>query len=122
MARGNLYAAWPTDNRDFEEFLFQHSDVYAGRIPLPAGGRRSASAAAARQARTWSTFNVHGKEAEDLRRIHGYAIESGGKTYHIYRGDTHRHTEFSMDGNNDGSLQQTLPLCHRCRGARLTSA
>ena len=34
--KGNLYAAWPTDGRDFEEFLFQHSDVYAGRIPLPA--------------------------------------------------------------------------------------
>jgi hypothetical protein len=50
---------------------------------------------------------VHAKEAEELRRIHGYALESGGKTYHIYRGDTHRHTEFSMDGNNDGSLQQT---------------
>ena len=104
--RGSLYAAWPTDNRDFEAFLFQRADVYAGRIPLPAG------AAAAPVLRPKAkpdlvTFGVHGKEAEDLRRIHSYAIESGGKTYHIYRGDTHRHTEFSMDGNNDGSLQQT---------------
>ena len=31
-------------------------------------------------------------------------MESGGSTYRIYRGDTHRHTEFSFDGNNDGSL------------------
>ena len=32
---GNVYGAWATDNRDFEEFLFQHADVYAARIPLP---------------------------------------------------------------------------------------
>ena len=104
--RGNLYAAWPTDNRDFEAFLFQHSDVYAGRIPLPAGAPVP-PVLRARGKRDLVAFKIHGKEAEDLRRIHGYAIESGGKTYHIYRGDTHRHTEFSMDGNNDGALQQT---------------
>ena len=44
---------------------------------------------------------------QDLARIRGYAIRSAGKTYHIHRGDTHRHTEFSMDGNNDGSLIDT---------------
>src|SRR5215472_1609728 len=34
--RGRLFAAWHSDNRDFEEFLFQRADVYAGRIPLPS--------------------------------------------------------------------------------------
>jgi hypothetical protein len=103
--KGNLYAAWPTDNRDFEEFLFQHSDVYAGRLPLPAGSP-AAPSLRARMQPALKSFAVHAKETEELRRIRGYAIESGGKTYHIYRGDTHRHSEFSMDGNNDGSLQQ----------------
>ncbi len=46
-------------------------------------------------------------ETADLERIRSYEIKSGGKTYKVYRGDTHRHTEFSMDGNNDGSLFQT---------------
>ena len=103
---GNLYAAWATDNRDFEDFLFQHADVYTARIPAPA------QPAAARTFKPrvipqLTTFPVHANEAEDLTRIRGYAIESEGKTYRIYRGDTHRHTEFSMDGNNDGSLLDT---------------
>jgi hypothetical protein len=104
--RGNLFAAWPTDNRDFEEFLFKNSDVYAGRVPLPA----SAPANPVLRPRVQpelTAFKLHGHEAEDLRRIRGYALQSAGKTYHIYRGDMHRHTEFSMDGNNDGTLAQT---------------
>jgi len=107
--RGNLYAAWPTDGRDFEEFLFHRADVYAGRLPLPPV-RPAASAAPEWRPRVQpklTAFKSHGNEPEDLRRIRGYAMESAGKTYRIYRGDMHRHTEFSMDGNNDGSLAQT---------------
>jgi hypothetical protein len=103
--RGNLYAAWPTDNRDFEEFLFHRSEIYAGRLPMPSGAP-AAAVLERRERPDLTSFNIHAKEAEDLRRIHDYAMVSEGKTYHIYRGDTHRHTEFSMDGNNDGSLQQ----------------
>src|SRR5262249_20929015 len=50
---------------------------------------------------------VHAAEPADLERIRGYTIQSGGRSYRIHRGDTHRHTEFSMDGNNDGSLADT---------------
>jgi len=107
--RGNLYAAWPTDGRNFEEFLFQRADVYAGRIPLPPA-KPAVSAAPEWRPRVQpqlTAFQSHAREPEDVRRIQGYGIESSGKTYHIYRGDMHRHTEFSMDGNNDGSLAQT---------------
>ncbi|MEK7406863.1 MAG: DUF3604 domain-containing protein [Acidobacteriota bacterium] len=101
--RGNLFAAWPTDNRDFEEFLFEHADVYAGCLPALPG----APAGPKLKARTIPQLKVnpvHAREGEDLARIRQYAIESGGNSYRIYRGDTHRHTEFSMDGNNDGTL------------------
>jgi hypothetical protein len=47
---------------------------------------------------------VHPKEAEQVRRIRAYKIEAGGKTYHIYRGDLHRHTDISIDGIGDGTL------------------
>ncbi len=103
---GRLYAAWPTDNRDSEEFLFQQADIYVARIPAP----ESPAATPKLKARDTSeipTFPLHPKEPEELARIRSYAIQSGGKTYRIYRGDTHRHTEFSMDGNNDGSLIDT---------------
>ena len=53
-----------------------------------------------------TVYPLHPNEAQDLERIRSYEIKSGGKTYKIYRGDTHRHTEFSMDGYNDGSLLQ----------------
>lgn len=104
--RGNLYAAWPTDNRNFEGFLFEHADIYAARIP-PLPQPASAAKLQPRRIPQLTAFPVHAGESEDLARIRNYTMESGGKTYRIYRGDTHRHTEFSMDGNNDGTLQQT---------------
>ncbi len=104
--RGNLYLAWATDNRDFEEFLFQHADVYAARLPALASAPQAPKLKPRAVAQLRIT-PVHPGEPKDLARIRGYAIESGGKTYRIYRGDAHRHTEFSMDGNNEGSLLQT---------------
>jgi hypothetical protein len=51
------------------------------------------------------TFNsVHPREAEQVARIRNYKIEAGGKTYRIYRGDLHRHTDISPDGVGDGSI------------------
>ncbi len=47
---------------------------------------------------------VHPDEETDVGRIRSYEIRSGGKTYHIYRGDMHRHTDISADGAGDGSL------------------
>jgi hypothetical protein len=47
---------------------------------------------------------VHPREREQVARIRNHAIEVGGKTYHIYRGDLHRHTDISSDGMGDGSL------------------
>lgn len=103
LPSSELVLAWPTDNRDFEQFLFQHADVYFGRLPQvgpPSGEPRLRP----RQPEEIATFPIHPNEAQDLARIRGYGIESAGKRYRIFRGDTHRHTEFSHDGNNDGSL------------------
>jgi len=104
-AAGEIYAAWPTDNRDYEEYLFQRSDVYAGRIPLPPP-RRGALPLQPRAEEKFSVHPNHPGEPEDLKRIRAYRMVAGGVTYRIVRGDTHRHTEFSMDGNGDGSLQE----------------
>ena len=104
--QGNLYASWSTDNRDFKEWLYEHADVYSGRIPR-LERRTAAPQLVARTAPELFFHDLAPTESADLARIGSYAVESGGKTYKIYRGDTHRHTEFSMDGNNDGSLFQT---------------
>ena len=34
-----------------------------------------------------------------------HRIEAGGKTYRLLRGEFHRHTEISLDGGNDGALE-----------------
>ncbi|MBI4905815.1 MAG: DUF3604 domain-containing protein [Acidobacteria bacterium] len=101
-----MFAVWPMDNRDFEEFLFTRADVYAARLPLPAAPAGSIELRP-RVEPQLRLFPTHYEEAKDLARIHEYTADSSGRKYRIYRGDTHRHTEFSMDGNNDGSLLDT---------------
>jgi len=102
---GGLSAAWPTDGRDFQAFLFEHGDVYVGKLPMPAESP-ARQALRPRVQPKLRVFPLHREEQEDLARIRDYRIRSGGKEYRIFRGDTHRHTEFSMDGYNDGSLQE----------------
>ena len=103
---GGLVAAWQSDGRDFSEFLHQHTDVFAAKLPKFARNLRDPQLRL-RPERRVLFHDVAPTEAEDLERLRNYEITSAGRTYKIYRGDTHRHTEFSMDGNNDGSLFQT---------------
>ncbi|MBM3740043.1 MAG: DUF3604 domain-containing protein, partial [Acidobacteria bacterium] len=102
-APGTLYAAYSTDHRDFEDFLYQRSAVYAARVPVPAAAADPPQLNP-RPPVELKAFPVQADEVKDLARIRGETWTVDGKTYKIYRGDTHRHTEFSMDGNNDGSL------------------
>jgi hypothetical protein len=102
---GGIVAAYPTDNRDFEEFLYKRSEVMVAKLPaLPAPqGAQLRDRVMAELPRP----RIHADEAGDLKRIRGAVIENAGRKLKVYRGDTHRHTEFSMDGNNDGSLLDT---------------
>ena len=103
---GAMFAAWPTDNRDAEQFVFDRTDVYAAKLPAAAGAAKP-PVLVEHKDRRYDTYAAHPNEEFDVERIRDYTIESGGKTYRIYRGDTHRHTEFSDDGYNDGSLFET---------------
>lgn len=103
---GNLYAAFPTDNRNFAYMLHEHADVWFGRVPTPPTLVTTPKLKRRLQPKL-RVYPIHPNEAEDTARIRDYTIESSGKRYKIYRGDTHRHTEFSMDGHNDGSLLET---------------
>ncbi len=48
---------------------------------------------------------VHEDEKGDVARIRGYRLSANGKDYQLARGEFHRHTEISMDGGSDGSLE-----------------
>ena len=46
----------------------------------------------------------HPDEVEDIQRVRAYRAEVEGQSWRIVRGDIHRHTDESWDGNRDGSL------------------
>src|SRR5712692_5150302 len=46
----------------------------------------------------------HSQETRDVERVRAYRTDVGGRSLRIVRGDLHRHTDISWDGNRDGSL------------------
>ncbi|MBI1897510.1 MAG: DUF3604 domain-containing protein [Acidobacteria bacterium] len=48
---------------------------------------------------------VHADEPGDVRRIRNYRARMGESELRILRGDFHRHTEISLDGAGDGSVE-----------------
>ena len=103
---GSLYAAWATDNRIYDEYFYEQGEIFASRLPLPDGAVHPFQLKS-RSRDELRVFEKHPNESEDVARIRAYEIQSEGKTYRIYRGDTHRHTEYSGDGNNDGAQNDT---------------
>ncbi|PYV10361.1 MAG: hypothetical protein DMG07_21230, partial [Acidobacteria bacterium] len=99
---GRLWAAWATDLRSTRSFLPHELRVELAELPSEASG--------APELIPYETSSgipsprIHAREAEDIRRVRGYRIESRGRAYRIFRGDLHRHTDISSDGLNDGSL------------------
>jgi hypothetical protein len=99
---GRLHLAWPTDRRAWPAGRYGDLDILSASLPVSgeaarlSGGQPIADAPAPSQ--------PHADENGDIRRIRGYRVASGGKTYRILRGDLHRHTELSGDGAGEGSL------------------
>lgn len=76
--------------------------LYASVVDLPGGGEPAVRAlpAAAKPRNA-----LHEREREDVARIRAHRVEVGGATYRIFRGELHRHTDISIDGSADGSLE-----------------
>lgn len=77
------------------------NQIYASVIDLPAAAKEPKLAPA--------TANEEHKddaaERAAVERMRRYRVELGGKQYRLLRGDFHRHTEISFDGDMDGSLE-----------------
>jgi len=102
---GNVYAAWVTDQRFWGGPNFGHSprnnDIHVTRLRT---GAEPKADLAARPDEPPAGLPSEPREREQLAAIRAKPIQAGGKTYHIYRGDMHRHTDISLDGAGDGSL------------------
>ena len=126
-SEGRLAAAWPTDRRNFRDFVNLLPDVFVARLlspetapgagevrhtlkayapPPAAPAPRAPQVPAALQPRE-GVGPVHLDEGGDVQRIRDYSYRVNGTRYKIYRGDMHRHSEISWDGYNDGSLLDT---------------
>ncbi len=108
---GDLWLVWPRDNTPGFS-VFQNlpeetviENVYCGRFDpgdTPAGARLGEPSEPVFEQRPVG----HPEEAADVARVRGWRTRVAGQTVQILRGDTHRHTELSMDlrGAPDGSI------------------
>ncbi len=100
--RGDLEVAWVTDGREFPNGFPRQQDLCLAAIP-PA----PAAAPVQLVAFAPSVENLphpHPNEAADVARVRAYRSKAAGRDLRIARGDIHRHTDLSWDGNRDGSL------------------
>jgi hypothetical protein len=98
----NVYFAYAADNRGPPGFAPRNLHVAVSRFSAAPPSKRTEKMEVKREYK--GVKPVHPKEADQVARIRNYKIEAGGKTYRIYRGDLHRHTDISGDGPGDGSL------------------
>jgi hypothetical protein len=100
--RDGVEVAWVSDGRGFPNGFPQRQDLYFTSLPSAAAasdpGLRAYTAPAENLAPS------HPAEAADVARVRAYRAQAGNRSLRIVRGDVHRHTDLSWDGNRDGSL------------------
>jgi hypothetical protein len=102
---GGVAAVWATDGRDWPTGGPHQQDLEFA--VLPPGQPAPPAALIAFQPPADNLPPSHTSEARDIQRVRDYRANIAGKTYRIARGDVHRHTDLSWDGNRDGSLDDT---------------
>ena len=101
---GRLALVWATDSRDTAaNTSHQRANVFFARVgldsePQPVALRRPGDEPAA------TLDLIHANEPREVQRVRAYRVGARGKTYSIFRGDLHRHTEISWDGGGDSTL------------------
>lgn len=112
---GSVWAAWESDQRPYDTFGPQRSAVFVARMDL--AGAAAATPVLEPEIPAASTeSSLASREAADVARVRQYRASLGGKTYHVYRGDLHRHTDISFDGFADGSLLDLYRYAIDCAG------
>jgi hypothetical protein len=100
---GRLSVVWAGDGRGFAKpYPFVKNEIYAADIPGAPNGEPSLTRDPVRQAEDYKP--VHPQEAEQVARVRAERIPYAGKSLRILRGDMHRHSDLSFDGDIDGSI------------------
>jgi hypothetical protein len=97
--RGSVYFAYASDNRGWDPPSTMTERNLSVSVSRLHGAARPAEARLHDVTASSATGKrLHPREAEQVARIRAYKIESGARSYRIYRGDMHRHTDISSDG------------------------
>ena len=100
--QGDLWATWSTDHRNTKSYLPHQLQLQLGRFE--SDEKLGKLDLVDYQMISESHHPIQPLEEQQVKKIRSYRIQLGQKQYSIYRGDLHRHTDVSLDGNNDGSL------------------
>ena len=103
-ADGGIAVAAVGDGRRFPVPLPINHDISTMVLNAPDLPRSPPEVAAFQPSQAGGDAATHPDEARQVAQVRNHRVTVGGKTYKIVRGDTHRHTEISMDGAVDGSL------------------
>jgi hypothetical protein len=99
---GALEVVWVTDGRLWPVGFPQQQNLCVTRIPPTPASSAAELVPFTPSSETLAT--PHPEEASDVARVRAHRTKVGERTYRIVRGDIHRHTDLSWDGNRDGSL------------------
>ncbi len=100
-----LIAAWMTDNRPFSDNIPRNAEIYAADLGKAAGPADYSDGNFAKYVEPFAeAVPIHPFEERNVEAIRGYTIDAGERSFKIYRGDMHRHTDVSQDFKYDGSL------------------
>jgi hypothetical protein len=102
---GALAAVWASDERLWPNGTPQNQDLQFA--VLAQGKPAPAPQLVAFQPPLGELQASHSAEARDIQRVREYRAKLGDRTWRIARGDIHRHTDLSWDGNRDGSLDDS---------------
>jgi len=102
---GGIATVWASDGRVWPFGRPRDQDLYFTAIP--AGAPASPPELIAFNTRAENPAPSYSGEPQDVARVRSYRVEMGGRAFRIVRGDLHRHTDLSWDGNRDGSLDDS---------------
>lgn len=100
---GGLRVAWVTDQRQWPGGAMKAHGVCVSSLPA-AGPAAPVDLVAYQPPREDASVPFGSAEAADVARVRAYRAKAGAGELRIARGDMHRHTDISWDGNRDGSL------------------
>jgi len=102
---GGLEVAWVADGRPWPSGFPQKQNLLLTAIP-PASVS-SPPQLAPYTPPSENLASTHPNEIADVARVRAYRVKLGQRSFRIVRGDMHRHTDMSWDGNRDGSLDDS---------------